>query len=580
MSWSFRRSKQNRHVECASCTSNQETSRLLDQEIARRIELEPITRVAAEKLGIPIDALETFGATKAKVSLDYVLSVKNRQRGKLVLVTGVSPTPAGEGKTTTTVGLTDALNRIGIRASACLREPSLGPSFGMKGGAHGGGRAQVAPMESINLHFTGDIHAVTAAHNLLASLVDNHLYWGNQTELDPARVEWRRVLDLNDRALREINLRVRRRLRRDSGFDITASSEIMAILCLAEELNDLQRRLGRIVVGVSTSGKLVTANDLEVTSALAALLKDALAPNLVQSLEHNPVFVHGGPFANIAHGCNSVLATRLALAHSEVVVTEAGFGADLGAEKFINIKCRQTGLKPDAVVIVTTVRSLKMHGGANVDELLRSNTEALRRGAVNLIRHIENVRKLGYEPVVSINRFDTDTSDEIQEVLKVVSETGCLGVIGTHWRDGGAGGEDVANAVLASFGTAPAELAWLYQNGDTLTAKIESIARELYRADGVDFLADAEENLRRIESLGYRELPVCIAKTQYSFSGDPKLLGAPTGYRLSVREVQLKAGAGFVVAICGNIMTMPGLPRRPAAADFTLSEGGEIGGLF
>ena len=551
-----------------------------DQEIARAIDLRPIVDVATEKLDIPSDVLNTYGRTKAKISFDYAMANREPSRGKLVLVTAMSPTPAGEGKTTTTIGLTDALNLIGVQASACLREPSLGPSFGMKGGAHGGGYAQVAPMEDINLHFTGDLHAVTSAHNLLASLVDNHLYWGNQLDLDPEKVSWRRVVDLNDRALREINLRVRRRLTRDSGFDITAASEIMAVLCLSEDLSDLKRRLGSIVVGTSSSGELIKAEDIEATSALGALLRDAMAPNLVQTLEHNPVFVHGGPFANIAHGCNTVLATRLALAHSDFVITEAGFGADLGAEKFMNIKCRQSGLKPDAIVLVSTVRSLKMHGGVEVDDLGDEDIEAVRRGAPNLIRHVENIRKVGYEPVVVVNRFEADTEGEIAATLDVISGLGCVGVVGSQWRDGGAGGVDVAKAVVQSVESAPSAPNWIYENDDSLSKKIESVAGEFYRAEGVDYLNDTAAELDRMESLGFGSLPVCIAKTQYSFSGDPKLLGAPTGHRLSVREVHLKAGAEFVVAICGSIMTMPGLPRRPAAADFTLDDSGQIGGLF
>lgn len=551
-----------------------------DQEIARQIELQPIVDIANEKLDIPADALNAFGRVKAKVSFDYVMSNLAPSRGKLVLVTAMSPTPAGEGKTTTTVGLTDALNQIGVSSTACLREPSLGPSFGMKGGAHGGGRAQVAPMEDINLHFTGDLHAVTSAHNLLASLVDNHLYWGNSLDLDPDRISWRRVVDLNDRALRDINLRVRRRLRRNSGFDITAASEIMAVLCLSEDLADLKRRLGSIVVGSSTNDELVKADALEGTSALGALLRDAMAPNLVQTLEHNPVFVHGGPFANIAHGCNSVLATRLALSHSDLVVTEAGFGADLGAEKFMNIKCRQSGLKPDGIVIVTTIRSLKMHGGIEVDNLTNEDIEAVRRGAPNLIRHIENIRKFGYEPVVAVNHFESDSTGEIEAVLEVIDEMGCVGVVASQWRDGGAGAVDLAKAVVKSVESGPPSPSWLYENSESLTDKIDAIAREVYRADGVDYLNDSAADLERLQSQGFGSLPICIAKTQYSFSGDPKLLGAPTRHRLSVREVQLKAGAGFVVVICGNIMTMPGLPRRPAAADFTLDDRGEIGGLF
>ena len=492
----------------------------------------------------------------------------------------MSPTPAGEGKTTTTVGLTDGLNRIGVAASACLREPSLGPSFGMKGGAHGGGYAQVAPMEDINLHFTGDLHAVTSAHNLLASLVDNHLYWGNQLDLDPDRVSWRRVLDLNDRALRQINVQVRRRLKRDTGFDITAASEIMAVLCLAEDLSDLKQRLASIVIGSTTNDELVTADALDGTDALAALLTDAMSPNLVQTLEHNPVFVHGGPFANIAHGCNTVIATRLAMAHSDFVVTEAGFGADLGAEKFLNIKCRQSGLKPDAIVIVATVRSLKMHGGVEVDSLTEENVDAVRRGAPNLLRHIENIRKFGYEPVISLNRFESDSEAEIASALEIVREVGCDAAIGSQWSDGGRGCEDLARVVVKSVESAPTAISFPYQNSDSLQTKIEFVAREIYRADGVDFDDGALDDLTRFEAHGYGAMPVCIAKTQYSFSGDAKLLGAATDHRLKVREVVMKAGAGFVVAICGNIMTMPGLPRRPAAADFTVSDDGQIGGLF
>ncbi len=553
---------------------------MLDQHIARQIDLLPVAQVAEEKLGISAESLSLYGLTKAKLQLPPSPLCNADKQGKLVLVTGVSPTPAGEGKTTTTVGLTDALNLAGVRASACLREPSLGPSFGMKGGAHGGGRAQVAPMEDINLHFTGDIHAVTAAHNLLASMIDNHLYWGNRLELDLNRIDWRRVVDLNDRALREVNLRIRRGVTRRSGFDISAASEIMAILCLAEDLSDLQDRLGAIAIGTSKTGAFINCDALEAKSAVGALLKDALMPNLVQTLEHSPVFIHGGPFANIAHGCNSVLATRLALAYSDVVVTEAGFGADLGAEKFFNIKCRQSGLRPDAVVLVATVRALKMHGGVTVDDLQRENIPAIERGSVNLVRHIENVRKYGFEPIVSINQFDLDTEAELNTVLKVIRNSGCVGVIGTHWRDGGSGGEQVAEAVLASMACGTSKVRWLYQDEDLLTTKIETIAREVYRADGVDYLNDTLDELRRFEEHGFSTLPVCIAKTQYSFSGDPKRLGAPMGYRLAVREVQLKAGAGFVVAICGNVLTMPGLPRRPAAADFTLNNKGEIGGLF
>ena len=551
-----------------------------DQEIARNIPLRPIVEIAEEKLGIPSSALESYGKLKAKVSHDYLRTVSQKEQGKLVLVTAVSPTPAGEGKTTTSIGLTDGLNLIGAKASACLREPSLGPSFGMKGGAHGGGRSQIAPMEDINLHFTGDIHAVTASHNLLASLVDNHLYWGNQLQLDPESVSFRRVLDLNDRALRAINLRVRKSLTRSSGFDITAASEIMAILCLAENFENLQDRLGSIFVGNTLEGNYKFGREFDAENAMAALLRDAMAPNLVQTLEHNPVFVHGGPFANIAHGCNSILATRLALAHSDVVVTEAGFGADLGAEKFFNIKCRQAGLQPDVVVIVATIRSMKMQGGVAVDDLTKEDVPAVAKGLVNLARHVENVQKFGYDPIVSINQFEADTDAELKCVLDAVEELGCEGVLASHWRDGGRGGVQVAEAVQRKLQNSPAELKLLYEDNASLSEKIETVAREVYRAEGVDYLGDTLAELRNFEKHGFGSLPVCIAKTQYSFSADPKLLGAPNGHRLTVREVELKSGAGFVVAICGSIMKMPGLPRRPAAVDFTLSESGEIGGLF
>lgn len=551
-----------------------------DQEIARNVPLRPILEIAEDKVGIPSTAVESYGKVKAKISLDYLNSTRNRSQGKLVLVTAVSPTPAGEGKTTTTVGLTDALNLIGVRASACLREPSLGPSFGMKGGAHGGGKSQVAPMEDINLHFTGDIHAVTASHNLLASLVDNHLYWGNKLQIDPERVSFRRVVDLNDRALRVINLRVRKSLSRSSGFDITAASEIMAILCLAENSENLKERLGSIVVASTVDGEPKFGREFDAENAMAVLLRDALAPNLVQTLEHNPVFVHGGPFANIAHGCNSVLATRLALAHSDVVVTEAGFGADLGAEKFFNIKCRQSGLHPDAVVIVATIRSLKMQGGVEVADLAVEDVPSVQRGLINLARHIENIRKFGFDPIVSINRFEADTEAEINCVLDMVNELDCEGALASHWGDGGAGAIQTAEAVMRKLENSPAELKLLYEDSASLSEKIESVAREIYRAEGVDYLGDTRAELRNFEKQGFGSLPVCIAKTQYSFSADPKLLGAPNGHRLTVREVELKSGAGFVVAICGSIMKMPGLPRRPAAVDFTLSESGEIGGLF
>ena len=551
-----------------------------DLEIAKQVKLQNIVDVARQSLDIPLDAITPFGTLKAKLALDYLLESGERSTGKLVLVTGMSPTPAGEGKTTTTIGLSDALNQLGKSSVACLREPSLGPNFGMKGGAHGGGYAQVAPMDDINLHFTGDLHAVTSAHNLLASLIDNHLYWGNKLGIDVESIMWRRVVDLNDRALRDIDVRVRRQLTRSTGFDITAASELMAVLCLSENLVNLQERLSELVVGKTKSGEWIRAGDLGARSALAVLLKDALSPNLVQSLEHNPVFIHGGPFANIAHGCNSVLATRVALAHADVVVTEAGFGADLGAEKFLNIKCRQTGLWPDVVVVVATVRALKMQGGVPLDELSKESSQAVVNGAENLKRHVANLRKFGFEPIVSVNRFTTDSEEELQAILNVCKELRVRGGIANYWSEGGPGGEQIASEVLDCFSNDEVKPRYLYPDDMPLSDKVRTVAREIYRADGVEFLHDTETELQQFEAMGFGNLPVCIAKTQYSFSSDPNLLGAASGHRLSVREVQLKAGAGFVVVICGNIMTMPGLPRKPAAENLTLNEMGEIGGLF
>lgn len=550
-----------------------------DQEIGRSVGLQPIVQVAEERLGIPRDALSLYGDYKAKVSTEFVQN-SSKGNGKLILVTAMSPTPAGEGKTTTTLGLTDALNQIGIKASACLREPSLGPSFGMKGGAHGGGRAQVAPMEDINLHFTGDIHAVTSAHNLLASLIDNHLYWGNRLDFDVENINWRRVLDLNDRALRDVSVRVKSKLRRKTGFDITAASEIMAVLCLADDMANLQERLGHLVVGKTSKGRPITANELSATGALSVVLKDALTPNLIQTLEHQAVFMHGGPFANIAHGCNSVIATRTALACSEYVVTEAGFGADLGFEKFVNIKCRQSGLMPDAVVIVATIRALKMHGGVALEDLEGPSVEAVSEGVTNLICHIENVQKLGFEPIVAVNQFTSDSEAEIAEVISRVENAGATIVQSSHWRDGGKGAVELAQAVRSSIESGQSSGRLLYENDLSLKEKISKVATEIYRADGVDFLNDSSQELNYLEEQGFGQLPICIAKTQYSFSVDANQLGAPTGHRLTVREVNLKAGAGFVVVICGNIMTMPGLPRRPAANQLTLDDQGQIDGLF
>ena len=551
-----------------------------DLEIARAARLRPIADIAA-RLGIPGDALEPYGRFKAKVGFDFIRSVQDRPDGALVVMTGINPTPAGEGKTTTTVGLVDALNRIGTRTAICLREPSLGPSFGQKGGAAGGGRAQVAPMEEINLHFTGDLHAITAANNLLAAVIDNHIYWGNALGIDVRRVSWRRALDVNDRALRSIVNGlggVANGAPREDGFDITAASEVMAVFSLAWDLTDLQERLGRIIVAETRDGRSITARDLKADGAMAALLRDALQPNLVQSLEGSPALVHGGPFANIAHGCNSVMATRLALKLAEVTVTEVGFGADLGAEKFLDIKCRAAGLKPAAAVVVATIRALKMHGGVARGDLAREDTAAVARGVVNLARHVENLGKFGLPVVVALNHFSSDTEAEfavVRDAMAAVPVVSCR-----HWAEGGAGAEDLARAVLEMIRGAEARYAPLYPTTLPLAEKIRTIAREIYRAADIAVAPAAARRLERFEAAGYAELPVCIAKTQYSFSADPTLLGAPEGHILPVREVRLSAGAGFVVAICGDIMTMPGLPRVPAAETIRLDQNGLIEGLF
>jgi formate--tetrahydrofolate ligase len=551
-----------------------------DLEIARAARLRPIAEIA-ETAGVPADALYPFGPHKAKVTLDAV--VGRPAQGKLVLVTGINPTPAGEGKTTTTVGLTDALRRIGVRAIAALREPSLGPCFGVKGGATGGGHAQVVPMEDINLHFTGDFHAITAANNLLAALIDNHLYWGNAQGLDPRRITWRRAMDMNDRALRSIVQGlggVANGSPREDGFDITVASEVMAVFCLANDLADLQARLGRMIVGQRRDGSAVTAADLKADGAMAVLLRDALAPNLVQTLEGTPVFIHGGPFANIAHGCNSVIATRAALALGEVVVTEAGFGCDLGAEKFLDIKCRQAGLSPGAGVIVATVRALKMHGGVAKAELGREDVGAVTRGAANLIRHIENLAGFGLPVLVALNRFTTDTDAEIAAVSEAVAAAGAEAHLCTHWSDGGAGAESLARAVMARLDGGTARFAPLYPDAMGLAEKIRTIATRIYRAGDVAIAPAVAKRLEAFEKAGFGHLPICVAKTQYSFSADPTLLGAPTGHTLPVREVRLSAGAGFVVALAGDVMTMPGLPKVPAAETIRLNAQGEIEGLF
>ncbi|MDE2435247.1 MAG: formate--tetrahydrofolate ligase [Sphingomonadales bacterium] len=553
-----------------------------DIEIARAARMAPILPLAWERLGIAPEALVPYGHFKAKVGLDYIASLEERRRGKLVLVTAITPTPAGEGKTTTSVGLADGLNAIGVNAMVCLREPSLGPCFGMKGGAAGGGRSQVLPMEDINLHFNGDFHAITSAHSLLAALLDNHLQWGNELNIDPRRVVWRRVVDMNDRALRNISIGlggVAHGVPRETGFDITVASEIMAILCLATDLKDLRRRLGDIIVARTHDRKPVTARDLRADGAMAVLLKDALQPNLVQTIEHNPAFIHGGPFANIAHGCNSVMATQTALKLADVVVTEAGFGADLGAEKFINIKCRQSGLRPDAVVLVATVRALKMQGGVARGNLGKPDVEALRRGAVNIVRHIENLKKFGLTPTVAINHFHKDTAEELDALQQICEERGVPVALAKHWAEGGEGARALAEAVHAQLEAGTGQLQFLYPDDMPLAQKIETIAREIYHAGEVVIHETAARNLEDFENLGFGHLPVCIAKTQYSFSTHPAEIGAPSGHHFEVREVRLSAGAGFVVAVCGDIMTMPGLPKRPASADIGLDDTGQIIGL-
>jgi formate--tetrahydrofolate ligase len=534
-------------------------------------------------LEIPADALEPYGRHKAKVGFDFINKLNDRPDGALVLVTGISPTPAGEGKTTTTVGLGDALNRIGSRAVICLREPSLGPSFGMKGGAAGGGYAQVVPMDQINLHFTGDFHAITSANNLLAALIDNHIYSGNELGIDARRVSWRRCMDMNDRALRSIVNSlggVANGYPREDGFDITPASEVMAVFCLARDLDDLQVRLGRIVVGQKRDGTIVTAKDLKADGAMAVLLKEALAPNLVQTLEGSPAFVHGGPFANIAHGCNSVMATRLALKLADVTVTESGFGADLGAEKFLDIKCRSAGLKPSCAVVVATVRALKMHGGVARSNLGREDVAAVRRGVANLARHVENLGKFGLPVVVGVNHFNSDTEAEFTVIRDAMADQGAEAILCTHWADGGAGAEALARAVQQKIALGEARSAPLYPDGMKLAEKVRTIARQIYRAADISMTDAVARRLEGFEKAGFGHVPVCIAKTQYSFTADPTVMGAPDGHILPVREVRLSAGAGFVVAICGDIMTMPGLPRVPSAEAIHLREDGEIEGLF
>ena len=553
-----------------------------DIEIARGAQKRPIQEIGA-KLDIPQEHLLPFGHDKAKISADFIKAQSGKKDGNLILVTAINPTPAGEGKTTTTVGLGDGLNKIGKKAAICIREASLGPCFGMKGGAAGGGHAQVVPMEDMNLHFTGDFHAITSAHNLLAAMLDNHIYWGNAEEIDIRRVAYRRVMDMNDRALRQIvcNLGgVANGFPREAGFDITVASEVMAILCLANDLADLEKRLGDIIVAYRRDRSPVYARDIKADGAMTVLLQQAMQPNLVQTLENNPAFVHGGPFANIAHGCNSVVATTTALKLADYVVTEAGFGADLGAEKFLNIKCRKAGLKPKAVVIVATVRAMKMNGGVAKDDLGSENVEAVKAGCPNLGRHIENIKKFGVPAVVAINHFVSDTDNEVAAVKEYVAGLGSEAILCTHWANGGAGTEELAHKVVEIIDGGAANYAPLYPDDMPLFAKIETVAKEIYRADEVIADAKIRQQLKDWEAQGYGNLPVCMAKTQYSFTTDPTKRGAPDGHSVPIREVRLSAGAGFIVVICGEIMTMPGLPRVPSAEAIHINDEGLIEGLF
>ncbi|WP_353644899.1 formate--tetrahydrofolate ligase [Mesorhizobium sp. WSM2239] len=553
-----------------------------DIEIARGADKKQIQEIGA-KIGIPHEHLLPYGHDKAKVSADFIRSVKGNRDGKLILVTAINPTPAGEGKTTTTVGLGDGLNRIGKKAIVCIREASLGPNFGVKGGAAGGGYAQVVPMEDMNLHFTGDFHAITTAHNLLSALIDNHIYWGNDLGIDIRRVAWRRVMDMNDRALREILCSlggVANGFPREAGFDITVASEVMAILCLATDLKDLEKRLGDIIVAYRRDKTPVYARDLKADGAMAVLLKDAMQPNLVQTLENNPAFVHGGPFANIAHGCNSVVATTTALKLADYVVTEAGFGADLGAEKFFDIKCRKAGLKPAAAVIVATVRALKMNGGVKKEDLGAENVAAVKKGCANLGRHIENVKQFGVPAVVAINHFHSDTEAEIQAVKEFVASMGEEAILCKHWAHGSAGIEHLAHKVVSLAESGGSQFAPLYPDDMKLFDKINTIVKRIYRGDEAIADKSVRDQLHQWEAAGYGKLPVCMAKTQYSFSTDPNLRGAPTGHTVPVREVRLSAGAGFIVVICGEVMTMPGLPKTPSSEKIFLNETGQIEGLF
>ena len=550
-----------------------------DIEIAREGKIKPIGEIAS-RIGIPAEAILNYGPTKAKVSMEFIDSIKKKERGKLILVTAMTPTPAGEGKTTTTVGLGDGLNAIGKNAIICLREPSLGPSFGMKGGAAGGGYAQVIPMEDINLHFTGDFHAIGAAHNLLSAMIDNHIYWGNELGIDVRRIAWKRVIDMNDRALRQITAALGgpgNGYPREAGFDITVASEVMAILCLAMDLDDLERRLGNIVIGYTRDKVAITASQLNANGAMTVLLKDALMPNLVQTLEINPAFVHGGPFANIAHGCNTVLATDTALRLGDYVVTEAGFGADLGAEKFFDIKCRKAGLAPSAAVIVATVRALKMHGGVAKDDLGKENVAAVEAGLANLGRHIRNVKKFGVPVVVGVNNFTTDTDAEFAAVQKYCAELGVDAVRCTHWAEGSKGTKELAEKVVALAESGTAQFAPLYDDSLSLWDKVKTIATSIYDADDIVADKSVRDQLKSFEDAGYGKFPICMAKTQYSFSTDPNLKGAPSNHVVAIREVRLSAGAEFIVVVTGDIMTMPGLPKVPAANTIKLQDGLVVG---
>jgi formate--tetrahydrofolate ligase len=555
-----------------------------DIQIAREAKMQPINDILA-KINVPDEstAFSPMGRHIAKINLEYLDTLKDKPDGKLVLVTAITPTPAGEGKTTTSVGLNDGLNKIGKKSIVCLREPSLGPSFGMKGGAAGGGYAQVVPMEQINLHFTGDFHAITSAHNLLSALIDNHIYWGNKLDIDVRRIVWKRVMDMNDRSLRSINVNlggVANGFPREDGFDITVASEIMAIFCLSNDLKDLEKRIGNITVAYTRDKKPVYAKDLKAHGPMTVLLKDAIRPNVTQTLENNPAIIHGGPFANIAHGCNSVIATKTGLKLADYVITEAGFGADLGAEKFLDIKCRKSNLKPSCVVIVATIRALKMHGGVAKDDLKTENVEALKKGLVNLQRHIENVKKFNLPVAVAVNHFIKDTDNEVKALIEFCDGIGVKASLCTHWANGGEGTKELASHVAELCEKNDDKFKFLYENKTPLFKKIETIAKEIYRADEVIADTKIRDQLKGFEDAGYGDFPICIAKTQYSFSTDPSLKGAPTGHALPIREIRLSSGAEFIVVVCGAVMTMPGLPRVPAADSIKLNKDGEIEGLF